>query len=167
MKHNKTFFFISLVLMLTINLNIFAQNKTNNQQESVVEAIEEVEEDEKPQTVRFRFIENPPIYPGCENLKGNEAKKCMSKNVQSFIAKKLNTSIASNMGIAGKIKIMTRFTINKEGQIEDIRVRSKYKAFVDEAKRVIKQLPQMKPGMQRGKPIKVTYTLPIIFQVVD
>ncbi|HBO29337.1 MAG TPA: energy transducer TonB, partial [Leeuwenhoekiella sp.] len=36
-----------------------------------------------------------------------------------------------------------------------------------EAARVIKLLPQMTPGMQRGKAVGVLYSLPIVFQVQD
>ncbi|MGA9324525.1 MAG: energy transducer TonB, partial [Salegentibacter sp.] len=36
-----------------------------------------------------------------------------------------------------------------------------------EAARVINSLPKMQPGKQRGKPVGVMYSLPIIFQVQD
>ena len=57
------------------------------------------------------------------------------------------------------------FTFDKNGQVTNIKARSKYKALEKEAKRVIALLPKVTPGKQKGKTVKVTYTLPIIFKV--
>jgi len=118
--------------------------------------------------VAFQFIQNPPVYPGCEGKKGAKAiKDCMSKKVQAFVGRNFDKEIASDMGISGRVKIMTQFTIDKNGRVTNIKARSKYKELAKEAKRVIMKLPKVKPGQQRNRAVKVTYTLPIIFKIEE
>ena len=119
--------------------------------------------------VPFKFIENPPVFPGCENEKNKKSlKACMSKKISKFVGKEFNTEIANDLGLSGeRVKIMTMFTIGKDGKVINIKTRSKYKDLAKEAKRVISKLPRMKPGEQRKRKVKVTYTLPIAFNVEE
>ncbi len=115
----------------------------------------------------FRFVEQVPAFPGC---KGNneQLKKCLNDKIRHFINKKFNADIAQDIGLSGeRVKILTQFTIDKDGRIINIKTRSKYKDLEKEARRVISLLPKMKPGKQRQMPVKVTYTLPIIFDVAE
>ena len=119
--------------------------------------------------VAFQFINNPPVFPGCEENKDTKAMKdCFSKHVQKFVGKEFNTDLAKKLGLDGvSVRIMTMFTIDKDGKVTHIKARSKYPALADEAKRVIASLPQMKPGKQKDKTVAVTYTLPIIFKIEE
>ena len=130
-----------------------------------IDVAEEVEETDVE--VAFQFIQNPPIYPGCEGKKGAALKKCMTKKITKFVNNNFDAEIAADLGLSGRVRIMTQFTIDKSGKVTNIKARSKYKDLVNEAKRVIKKLPKMKPGQQRNRPVKVTYTLPIIFAIED
>jgi hypothetical protein len=60
---------------------------------------------------------------------------------------------------------MVIFKIQKDGSISEIKSRAPHPELEKEAIRVIKALPKMQPGMQRGKPVVVPYSLPILFQV--
>jgi hypothetical protein len=60
---------------------------------------------------------------------------------------------------------MAMFTVNEEGFVQTIRVRSLHENISHEITRVLNLLPQMIPGKQRGRKVKVRYTLPIIFTV--
>ncbi len=119
--------------------------------------------------VAFQFLKNPPVYEGCEGLQDKEAKDCFSDKIRKFVVKNFNTSIADSLGLKGqRVKILTMFTIGKDTKVKNIRARSKYKALEKEAKRVISMLPPVKtPGIQDGKSVDVTYTLPIIFKVEE
>ena len=56
--------------------------------------------------------------------------------------------------------------IEKDGSITDVKVVRGVDASLDkEAVRVVKAMPKWKPGKQRGKPVRVSYTLPINFQL--
>jgi len=126
--------------------------------------VEEVEEDVE---VPFSVIENVPIFPGCENKKGNSAKrKCMSDKVQKFVNRKFNTDLASDLGLPpGTKRIYVQFKIDKSGNVSSVAARAPHPGLEKEAKRVIGLLPKMKPGKQRGKAVIVPYSLPIAFQV--
>jgi len=149
--------------------DVVASTETDDKEEiKEVEEIQTEEVEEPDVEVAFQFIQNPPIYPGCEGKKGKALKDCMSKKIRKFIDRNFNRDIASDLGLSGeRVKILTMFTIGKDGRVTKIRARSKYKDLEKEARRVIAKLPKMKPGQQRNRPVKVTYTLPIIFQVEE
>ncbi len=128
--------------------------------------VEEVEEDIE---VPFSVIENVPVFPGCENEKGNAAKKkCMSEKVSKLVNKKFNADLASDLGLPpGQKRIFVSFKIDKNGNVVKVGARGPHPGLENEAKRVIGLLPKMKPGMQRGKAVVVPYSLPIVFQVQD
>jgi protein TonB len=145
------------------------ESTETTQEEEIAEVediqVEEVEEDIE---VPFAVIENVPVFPGCENQKGNEAKKqCMSEKIAQFVNKKFNTDLASDLGLTGRQRINVIFKIDKKGNITGIRARAPHPALEKEAARVIGLLPKMKPGKQRGKAVIVPYSLPIIFVVQD
>jgi protein TonB len=119
-----------------------------------------------PVIVDFINIENVPIYPGCEKYKTNEErKKCMSKKINKLVSRKFNTDIASEYGLSGVQKINTQFTIDKNGNVVDIKARAPHPALAKEAQRIIDKIPHMKPGYQRDVAVGVIYNLPITFQV--
>ena len=59
------------------------------------------------------------------------------------------------------------FVVNEQGLIEQIQTRAPHPALEKEAERVIGKLPRMEPGKQRGKPVPVSYTIPIRFKVQE
>ncbi len=119
-----------------------------------------------PVIVDFINIENVPIYPGCEKYKANdERKKCMSEKITKLINRKFNTDIASKYGLSGVQKISAQFTIDKNGNVVDVKARAPHPALVRETQRVIDKIPHMKPGYQRDVAVGVIYNLPITFQV--
>ncbi len=140
-----------------------------DQETEIIEVEEvEVEEVEEDIDVPFSVIENVPIFPGCENKKGNQAKKdCMSEKIKKFVNKKFNTELAGDLGLSGRQRINVIFKIDKTGKVVGVRSRAPHPGLEKEAARVINLLPRMKPGKQRGKAVNVPYSLPIIFQVQD
>ncbi len=143
---------------------------TETEQDTEIVEVEEVEveEVEEDLEVPFSVIENVPIFPGCENKKGNEKKKkCMSEKIAKFVNKKFNTDLASDLGLTGRQRISVFFKIDKNGNIVNVGARAPHPGLEKEAKRVIGLLPKMKPGKQRGKAVTVPYSLPILFQVQD
>lgn len=143
---------------------------TETTQEEVVEVEDVVEApvEEEVEDVPFAVIENVPIYPGCENLKTNdERKKCMSEKISQFVNKNFDTDLGSELGLSGVNRVIVQFKIDEKGNITDVRSRAPHPRLEQEAARVINSLPKMQPGKQRGKPVGVMYSLPIIFQVQD
>lgn len=136
-----------------------------NEEIAEIEEIEEAEEEEIAD-VPFAVIENVPIYPGCENAGNNAAKKaCMSEKVQKFVQRKFDTELANDLGLEGRQRISVQFKIDKNGNVVDVRARAPHPRLEQEAIKVVKSLPKMVPGKQRGKAVGVLYALPILFQV--
>jgi len=131
------------------------------------EDIETEEPEEEEVNVAFQFVESAPVFPGCEKYEGkkDKLKECMQRKIERFVRKHFNQEIASDIGASGRIRINVMFVVDKDGRVTNIQARSSYKELKDEAIRVISMLPRMKPGEQRGKPVRVIYSLPIIFQV--
>lgn len=83
----------------------------------------------------------------------------LSKNIK-FPKSKENEDV--------KVRVVTSFTVEKDGSITDAKiVRSQGEAFDNEALRVINGMPKWIPGMQNGKAVSVKYTLPITFSTTD
>jgi protein TonB len=138
-----------------------------NQEEEIME-IEEIEEaiEEEIADVPFAVIENVPVYPGCEKKRSNaDKKKCMSEKVQKFVQKKFNTELAGDLGLEGRQRIAVQFKIDKNGDVVNVRARAPHPKLEQEAVKVVKALPKMVPGRQRGTAVGVLYSLPILFQV--
>ncbi len=115
-----------------------------------VEAPVEEEEEE----VVFVVVETMPEFPG-----GQQALfKYLSENVKYPV-------IAQENGIQGRV--ICQFVVNKDGSIVEVEVvRSGGDASLDkEAVRVIKSMPKWKPGKQRGKAVRVKYTVPVNFRL--
>ncbi|AFL80386.1 periplasmic protein TonB, links inner and outer membranes [Aequorivita sublithincola DSM 14238] len=142
---------------------------TETKQDAKIVEVKEIKEEvveEEIADVPFAVIENVPIYPGCENEKGNDAKKrCMSTKISEFINKKFDTNLASDLGLEGRQRIAVQFKIDKNGKVIDVRARAPHPRLEKEAVSVVQSLPNMTPGKQRGKPVGVLYSLPIIFDI--
>lgn len=88
-------------------------------------------------------------------------------NVQQWIAKHVKyPTIAAENNIQGKVYV--QFVVEKDGSVSNVRVARGVDASLDkEAVRVIQSMPKWKPGLQRHKPVRVSYTLPIAFQLAN
>jgi hypothetical protein len=118
--------------------------------------------------IPFGIIDQVPVFPGCEDLESNADKKaCMSKGVQKLVVENFNTDLADDLGLKGRQRINVIFKINNEGDVVDVRARAPHPALSEEAIRVLKTLPKMIPGEQKGKKVNVPYSLPIVFQVQE
>ena len=119
-------------------------------------------------TVPVNAVEEAPVFPGCEKMNGRDERiKCMSDKINQHIRKKFDTNLGSKLGLDGIQRINVMFTIDTNGNVVGIKALSKHKALDDEAVEVMGKLPKMQPGKQNQKPVKVSYTFPIIFQVRD
>lgn len=102
----------------------------------------------------FIVVEDMPEFPG-----GHEA-------LMNFLRKNLNyPEMAARTGTQGTVFV--NFEVDKEGRIKDVSVLLGIGAGCDEeAIRVVKAMPQWSPGMQRGKAVRVTITLPVKFKLI-
>lgn len=122
------------------------------QQEAYVPPAIEEEEEEASDEI-FMVVEEMPEFPGGQ------------AELMSYIAKSLRYPVvAQENGIQGRVTVS--FVVNRDGTIVDAEVVRGIDASLDkEALRVVNSMPKWKPGMQRGKPVRVKFTVPINFRL--
>ena len=136
---------------------------TETNEEEIIEIVE-VEEEELDIDVPFAVIEDVPIFPGCERVKKSERRNCFQEKMNKHIRKNFRyPEIAQEMGIQGRVYV--NFIIAKDGKITNIRMRGPDKNLENEAQRIIAKLPSMTPGKQRGRPVRVPFSIPITFRL--
>jgi protein TonB len=139
------------------------ESTETSQEEEVMEVEDvEVEEVDEDISVPFAVIEDVPVFPGCEG--SSNKKACFQEMMQKHIRKNFRyPEIAQEMGVQGRVSVI--FTIMKDGSIGNIRMRGPDKNLEAEAMRIIKKLPKMTPGKQRGRAVKVPFSIPITFKL--
>ncbi|MBV1888452.1 MAG: energy transducer TonB [Urechidicola sp.] len=111
-------------------------------------------------------VHEVPIYPGCEKGTRAEKKACFESKVRKLINRKFNSELGTILGLeGGKQRISVQFKITKNGDIEILGARANHKKLEKEGKRVVNLLPKMKPGKHNGKPVDVSYMVPIVFNI--
>ena len=113
-----------------------------------------VEEEEVEEQTIFEIVEKAPEFPngGMAGL-----MQFLSKNIKY-------PPIAQENGTQGRVTV--QFVVNKDGSIVDAKVIRGVDPYLDkEALRVINSMPKWKPGEQRGKPVRVRYTVPVMFRL--
>lgn len=112
-----------------------------------------VEEEEVEEQQIFQVVEEMPEFPGGMA----ECMKFLAKNIKY-------PTIAQENGVQGRV--IVQFVVNKDGTIVDPVVVRSVDPYLDkEALRVIKAMPKWKPGKQRGKAVRVKYTVPVTFRL--
>ena len=122
--------------------------------------------DEIPDELPFAVIEQVPLFPGCENEPKSRQFDCFQEQMTKHIKKNFNyPERAMEDNIQGRVSVL--FVIDKDGSITNVQARGPKggELLEKEALRVISKLPKFKPGMQRGKPVKVKYSQPITFKL--
>lgn len=135
------------------NLLSSEDDQAQAQTQTYVPPAVKVEEEEESSQQIFMVVEEMPEFPG-----GQAA-------LMSFIAKSIKYPVvAQENGIQGRVTCS--FVVNKDGSIVDAEVVRGIDPSLDkEALRVINTMPKWKPGKQRGKPVRVKFTVPINFRL--
>lgn len=111
------------------------------------------EEVEEIEPISFAVVEEKPSFPG-----GDAA-------LLKYIGENTNyPEIAKDNGIQGTVYV--QFVIDSKGNVTQVMTPRAGDPYLDkEAKRIVSTLPQWSPGKQRGKPVPVTYIVPIKFKL--
>lgn len=103
--------------------------------------------------LHFRVVEDIPQFPGG----ANEFIKWLTKNLRY-------PSQAQKQKIEGKV--MVQFIVEIDGSISNLEVVKSVAPALDmEAMRVMKKMPQWKPGMQNNEPCRTMVCIPIVFKL--
>ena len=115
---------------------------------------EEEEEEEDPEALPFNALDVKPTFQGGD-------ANAFSIWVNSQLRYPEN---AKRNGIQGRVTL--EFTIDTKGRVTNVKVlRGVHKLLDKEAVRVVSKSPRWTPGYVNQKPVRVTYTFPVIFQL--
>lgn len=110
-------------------------------------------DDEDVEEEVFNIVEEMPEYPGGIGMMSD----FLSKNI-------VYPQMAREKGIQGTVFI--GFIVEKDGSVSNVKVMRGIGSGCDEeAVRVVKLMPKWRPGKQRGKAVRVSYTLPLNFKL--
>jgi TonB family protein len=112
------------------------------------------------------YEKNPYFIGTCNEATTEEEKsKCNFKAMYSFLAKTIKyPTNAQRLDVSGKVSV--KFIIEKDGTVGEVTLLNALcESLENEALRVIKLMPKWSPGYQEGKPVRVYYTMPIIFKL--
>jgi len=115
----------------------------------------EVEEEAvEEEAIPFQLVEQKPSFQGGD---ANDFSKWVN-------ARLVYPEIAKENGVQGRVTL--QFTVEADGRVTNVRVlRGVDESLDKEAVRVVSSSPRWKPGKQRDRAVKVTYTFPVIFQL--
>lgn len=121
----------------------------------IMDYVEEVKEEVvEEEAIPFQLVEEKPSFNGGD---ANEFSKWVNSRLEY-------PEIAKENGVQGRVTL--QFTVNADGSVSNVKVLRGVDASLDkEAVRVVSMSPKWKPGKQRDRAVKVTYTFPVIFQL--
>lgn len=107
---------------------------------------------------RLSLVRISPVYPGCQGLEGEFYKrKCFVESMDQHF--KLNFD-PSTLNENDHQRAYVRLIINQEGEISLKHVATPSNAILDaELARVVDDLPRVDPGLRKGVPVNVTYSV--------
>jgi len=94
-----------------------------------------------------------------------ERKKAFNTGLRKFILHNFDTEKVQKNTEPGSHRIDSQFTIDKYGEIRNVKVHASNQVSENETKRVINSLPTMIPGERDGEAVNVIYGIPIRFNV--
>lgn len=120
---------------------------------SLIETQEKIVEAPKEEAQVFTYVEEMPTFPGGEDA------------FYSYVGKQIQyPEIAKRAGVEGKVYI--QFVVRTDGKVTDVTVAKGIGAGCDEeAVRVVRSMPNWKPGRQNGHPVNVKISVPIVYKL--
>lgn len=110
-----------------------------------------MEEEEVKEEKIFIVVEDQPAFPGGEKAR----MKYLAENIDY-------PQLARESGIQGTVYVT--FVVERDGNVTGVRILRGIGGGCDEeAIEVVKDMPEWKPGKQRGKPVRVQFNMPIRF----
>jgi protein TonB len=141
-------------IKLTTDMDLFDADADDKTAIAIMDYVDVGDEDALEDDIPFTAVEEPASFRGG----GVEAfRKWIGENIRY-------PEVATENGIQGRV--IVQFTVNTEGKVVNVKVlRGVDPALDKEAIRIIESSPKWTPGKQRNKPVRILYTLPVIFQL--
>lgn len=110
----------------------------------------------------FATVESRPVFKGCEVLVTDDERfACFQQQLLRFVSENFKVSEAMMMFSSGE-KVFVEFIIEKNGSVHAAKViRGEDELISNEALRMVKSLPEFIPAKMNGKPVRMSYILPV------
>lgn len=123
---------------------------------------------EQEEDIPVAIVETLPAWHGCPSdaaVAPDEVRTCTEQAIANFVVSNLvYPKKARRKGIEGRV--IVKFIVEKDGAVGEVNVvKGVHPMLDDEAQRVVESMPDFQPGMQRGKPVRVSYHLPFNFSL--
>ena len=141
---------------IKVDDSMFQNIEDSNEGFEIMDYIESAPEEEtiEEEAIPFQLVEEKPSFNGAD---ANEFSKWVNSRL-------VYPEIAKENGVQGRVTL--QFTVNADGTVSNVKVLRGVDSSLDkEAVRVVSSSPKWKPGKQRDRAVKVTYTFPVIFQL--
>ena len=141
---------------IKVDDSMFQNIEDSNEGFEIMDYIESAPEEEtiEEEAIPFQLVEEKPSFNGGD---ANEFSKWVNSRL-------VYPEIAKENGVQGRVTL--QFTVNADGSVSNVKVLRGVDSSLDkEAVRVVSSSPKWKPGKQRDRAVKVTYTFPVIFQL--
>ena len=141
---------------IKVDDSMFQNIEDSNEGFEIMDYIESAPEEEtiEEEAIPFQLVEEKPSFNGGD---ANEFSKWVNSRL-------VYPEIAKENGVQGRVTL--QFTVNADGTVSNVKVLRGVDSSLDkEAVRVVSSSPKWKPGKQRDRAVKVTYTFPVIFQL--
>ena len=111
-------------------------------------------------------LDNIPLPAECNpDLGKDDLIKCFDNSIRKYVFRKFDMNIASDNLTIGEHRMSSKFIIDKFGEIVNIMVRSENKKVSTHLKKVLNNIPKMKPGTYGGKNVNVSYLLNLTVKI--
>ena len=141
---------------IKVDDSMFQNIEDSNEGFEIMDYIESAPEEEtiEEEAIPFQLVEEKPSFNGGD---ANEFSQWVNSRL-------VYPEIAKENGVQGRVTL--QFTVNADGSVSNVKVLRGVDSSLDkEAVRVVSSSPKWKPGKQRDRAVKVTYTFPVIFQL--
>ena len=141
---------------IKVDDSMFQNIEDSNEGFEIMDYIESAPEEEtiEEEAIPFQLVEEKPSFNGGD---ANEFSKWVNSRL-------VYPESAKENGVQGRVTL--QFTVNADGTVSNVKVLRGVDSSLDkEAVRVVSSSPKWKPGKQRDRAVKVTYTFPVIFQL--
>lgn len=102
-------------------------------------------------TISINEIEISPTFESCKGS-NEEIKSCFYEKIRTHFATNFDVELPNTLGLSsGRKRIFLGFSIDQNGNIQNINARTPHKSIKKEVIRVMSLLPEMKPGINNGK----------------
>ncbi len=125
-----------------------------------------LEETNEPNGISENRNFTAPVYPKCQSTSNKVLRKCFSNNVTKLLLKKYRINKAvKGFNKKGSFYTYILFKVDKFGEVNNYKIFGPNETIENEARRSLKKLKDLKPGTENGKPVNVSFALPLKFKI--